>query len=161
MSIIIVVLLLIALFLIFLIYSDLGTTDMVGGSRAAIFSRFQYQPEFPFISQLDTDDPVRFSKVYNVAGPVKFITGRPYKYYHTLASTWAYPWQFPQQINLPCIRQASDHCQEPIIMVKKEEDKLGGLGVATPKDIVRPSPCFDKFYEQCLQLMPPIEQNKD
>lgn len=120
-----------------------------GGSREAIFSRFSYIPDFPFISQLDQVDLDRFSKSYNVAGPIKLISGRPYRYYRTEDSTWVYPWQFPQPINKGCIQKAVDRCHENVIMLKKEEDKTGGLSVDTPKDIVRVSPCFNQTYTDC------------
>jgi hypothetical protein len=123
--------------------------DLRGGSREAIFSRFKYTPEFPFMSKFDTVDLDRFSKVYNIAGRVKFIMGRPYKLYHTEKSTWLYPWEFPEEINMRCIKEASTRCNEPIIMIKREEDKLSGLAVPTPKDVVRVSDCFDKIYERC------------
>jgi len=127
------------------------THQLYGGSREAIFSRFNYIPEFPFISQLDTVDLERFSKVYNIKDPLKFTAGRPYRYYHTDHSTWVYPWDFPQEIQMRCIKEASDKCHEPIIMIKKEEDKLSGLAVSNPKDIVRVSDCYNKVYEQCQQ----------
>lgn len=127
-----------------------GNVDrQFGGDRAAIFSRFNYQPQFPFISTFNTVDLERFSKVYNMTDPVVFFSGRPYKYYHTEDSTWLYPWHFPQEVHLDCIQEAVNKCHEPIILVKKEEDKLGGLGVKTPKDIVHPSACFIKWYENC------------
>jgi len=138
-----------AITLIILIYSQPDEDSQSGGSRAPIFSRFNYQPDFPFISQFDMVDLDRFSKVYNVTGPVKFLSGRPYKYYATPESTWLYPWQFPQEINHKCINKAGQKCHESVIMVKTEEDKLGGLGIATPRDIVRVSPCFDQIYKKC------------
>jgi len=140
-----------ALVLIILIYSK---NDQNGGSREAIFSRFEYAPEFPFISQFDMTNLDRFSKIYNIPGPIKFISGRPYKYYRTNESTWLYPWDFPQEVNHSCIRQASMRCHEPIILVKKEEAKLSGLSAQTPKDIVQPSSCFSQLYEQCIQQRP-------
>lgn len=145
-------LVLLALILIYLIYTRPYHTNMVGGSREAIFSRFNYQPDFPMISQFDQVNLDRASKQYNVADPVKFIMGRPYRYYHTPDSTWLYPWHFPQPINKPAIQKAMDRCQEPIVMIKQEEDKLGGLGVATPKDIVRVSPCFWDKYSSFDQI---------
>lgn len=126
-------------------------SQLIGGSREAIFSRFNYTPEFPFISQLDTVDLDRYSKVYNLTDPIKFIAGRPYKYYHTEHSTWVYPWEFPQEINTTCINLAAHKCHEPIIMPKKDEEKLNGLAVSNPKDIVRVSKCFDRVYEHCQQ----------
>jgi hypothetical protein len=127
--------------------------EMTGGSREYIFSRFNYTPEFPFISTFDTVDLDRFSKIYNIKDPVKFIMGRPYKYYHTKESTWMYPWEFPQEIHMKCIKEAATRCNEPIIMIKKEEDKLSGLAAPTPKDIVRVSDCYNKVYEQCQEQL--------
>ena len=89
------------------------------------------------------------SKTYNVADPPIFIMGRPYQYLHSVDSTWLYPWHFPREINKSCLQKAIDKCNEPIIMIKSEEDKLGGLGVATPTDIVRPSSCFHHVYDNC------------
>jgi len=125
--------------------------QLYGGSRESIFSRFNYTPEFPFISKLDTVDLDRFSKVYNIKDPVKFIAGRPYRYYHTDQSTWTYPWEFPQEIHMQCIKKAATQCHEPIIMIKKEEDKLSGLAVSNPKDIIRVSDCYNNVYDQCQQ----------
>ena len=116
--------------------------DIIGGSRSAIFSRFNYQPEFPFISKFDKKDLDLFSKEYNMVDNVKFIVGRPYKFYHSKESTWLYPWQFPQEIDDTRIQQAINQCKEPMIMIKTITDKLGGLSVETPKDVVYPSTCF-------------------
>lgn len=138
------------LLVLFALYSF--PTEMIGGSRSAIFSRFTYQPDPPYMSTLDTVDPDRFSKTYNTAGPTKFIMGRPYKYYKTKNRTWLYPWSFPQEINTSCIMRANDQCEgENLIMIKQSEEKLGGLGVATPQDIFRGTPCFNKVYEACLK----------
>jgi hypothetical protein len=126
-----------------------------GGGREAIFSRFSYQPDFPMISQFDTVDLDRFSKVYNIAGPRKYIMGRPYRYYHTEDSTWLYPWDFPRPINYTCLKTAIKECHEPLITIKTEEDKLGGLGVETPRDIVHVSPCFNKEYDKCKGIQHP------
>jgi hypothetical protein len=131
------------------VYGNLTTYSQNGGSREAIFSRFSYHPSFPFISQLDQIDPERFSKVYNSAGPLKLISGRPYRYYRTEDSTWVYPWQFPQPIHTQCLEQAMSKCHEPVVTIKKEDDKLGGLSVETPRDIVKVTPCFDRVYTEC------------
>jgi len=130
----------------------------LGGGREAIFSRFNYTPEFPFMSKLDTVDYIRYSRVYNTPGPVKFISGRPYKYYRSqdihiipqMQSTWLYPWHFPQEINAPCIARASRRCHDDIIPIKDEVGKMSGLAVETPRDIVHVSPCFDRIYEKCV-----------
>jgi hypothetical protein len=120
-------------------------TQQTGGSRAAIFSRFNYTPDFPMMSQFDTVDLDRFSKTYNTADPIRFISGRPYRFYHTKDSTWLYPWHFPQEIDDQTIQRASRICREPITLVKKvEEDKMGGLAILTPKDVVKVSPCFER-----------------
>lgn len=121
-----------------------------GGSRDHIFSRFMYEPQFPMMSQLDQVDLDRFSKTYNQADPIKFIMGRPYRFYHTKESTWVYPTTFPQESDQPCLQKAMNRCQEPIVLVKKQEEKLAGLAVQTPKDIVRVSPCFNRVYQQCV-----------
>jgi len=126
------------------------TSGMIGGSREAIFSRFNYTPDFPMISQLDTVNFDRFSKVYNIAGSLKFIGGRPYRYYKSEDSTWLYPWDFPQEIDRHCTQKASQKCHEPpVILVKKEVEKLNGLATKTPADIVHVSPCFLEAYEKC------------
>ena len=147
------ILVVVIILLIILIYTRSPISDgysLIGGSRESIFSRFNYNPEFPMISQLDTVDFDRFSKVYNTAGPLKFISGRPYRYYKSEDSTWLYPWNFPHEMDRQCTKYASMRCNEsPIILVKKEEEKLHGLAVQTPKDIVRTSSCFNKNYEQC------------
>lgn len=124
-----------------------GNILQSGGSRSAIFSRFNYQPDFPFISQLDTVDLDRFSKVYNVADPMKFIVGRPHRFYHTPDSTWVYPWTFPQPVYYQKLKETSQRCNEPpVVIFKKGEDKLKGLAIETPKDIVHVSPCFEATY---------------
>jgi hypothetical protein len=143
-------LIVLASILIILIYRKPShENEMLGGSRTAIFSRFNYTPDFPMISQFDQVDYNRFSKVYNISDPIKFISGRPYKFYHTADSTWLNPWTFPQEINKPCLQRAMNRCNEHVVMLKSEEDKLGGLSISTPKDIVRVTPCFDQVYEQC------------
>lgn len=146
----VICMILIVILIIVLIYPRSNIYSLVGGSREAIFSRFDYVPEFPMISQLDSVDLDRFSKVYNTAGPLKFISGRPYRYYKSEDSTWLYPWNFPHEMDRQCTTYASRRCNEsPIILVKKEEGKLNGLAVQTPKDIVRTSPCFNKNYDRC------------
>jgi hypothetical protein len=146
------ILIVIAVILIYLIYRQSTPPEFIGGSREAIFSRFNYTPTFPMISQLDAVDLNRFSKVYNTPGPLKFVGGRPYKYYKSEDSTWLYPWNFPHEISRQCTKYASDRCNEPpIALVKKDEEKLHGLGVSTPKDLVNVTSCFNKFYEQCLK----------
>jgi hypothetical protein len=127
------------------------TSQQTGGSRDDMFSRFNYIPDFPMISQLDQVDLDRYSKVYNHAGPLKLIMGRPYRFYDSYDSTWLYPWHFPEEIDKPCLQEASTRCHEPIVMIKKETDKLGGLGVLTPADLVHVSPCFDETYQHCLR----------
>ena len=144
------------IFLIFLVglmfYGLLIPKQQRGGSRSAIFSRFSYQPDFPFISQFDTVNLDRFSRVYNEPGPVKFVQGRPYRLYQSEDSTWLYPWEFPQKINYRCLRVPSDRCHEPpIITVKKAKDKLKGLAVESPKEIVRVTPCYSRWYEKCMK----------
>ena len=126
--------------------------EMTGGSREVIFSRFSYQPDFPNISQFDTIDLDRFSKVYNTPGPLKIISGRPYRFYHTKDSTWLDPWDFPQMVINTCLQKAMRQCQEPIVTLKSEEDKLSGLEAETPPDMVHVSPCFDAVYEACGKI---------
>ena len=140
-----------------MIHLNPDTEELEGGGREAIFSRFNYQPDFPLMSQLDTVDLDRFSKVYNEAGPLKFYVGRPYRFYQTKGtngimsgtSTWLYPWDFPRQIDQPCLQTASHKCNEPIMTVNSEDDKLSGLGAQTPKDLVYASPCFNRVYKEC------------
>jgi hypothetical protein len=124
-------------------------SQLMGGSREAIFSRFKYLPQFPFISRMDTKNLDVFSKEYTARGPLTFISGRPYNLYDTKASTWIYPWYFPQEINMKCAEHAAKRCNEPIIMIKREEDKLSGLAAPNPKDIVRVSDCYRNVYENC------------
>lgn len=138
----------ILIIIIYLIYEQSPTSELIGGSRENIFSRFNYTPSFPMISQFDKG----YSKVYNIAEPIKFIGGRPYKYYRTEKSTWLNPWDFPHEMNTQCTKYASNRCgEQPIIVVKKDAEKLNGLSTKTPKDVVHVSSCFNKFYEQCLK----------
>lgn len=130
-------------------------SNQVGGSRTSIFSRFSYQPEFPFISQLDAVDLNRFSKVYNISGPIKFIHNRPYRYYHSKNSDWLYPWEFPQEINYPCIRLSNSKCHDNAVQIMKEGgDKLDSIAIHTKSDIVQTSPCFNRVYDACLKTIP-------
>ena len=124
--------------------------SQIAGGRKEIFSRFEYQPQYPFISQLDTIDLNRFSRQYNIGGPLKFIAGRPYRYYKTEDSLWVYPWDFPQQINHKCFNRANRQCHQSINLVKKEEEKLSGLASQTPADVVHPSNCWQSVYQKCL-----------
>jgi hypothetical protein len=126
-----------------------SSQDLLGGSRQAIFSRFAYIPDYPMISQMDLKDYDLLSKKYNVADPLELMAGRPYRYYHSPESTWLYPWHFPQDFDHRCLNEASKRCNEPIILVKKETDKMGGMSVETPKDLVRLSPCFNRVYDRC------------
>lgn len=140
--------------LLLVIHLQPDQEDLEGGGREAIFSRFNYQPDFPMMSQLDTVDLDRFSKVYNEAGPLKFYVGRPYRFYQTKdpspgTSTWLYPWDFPQPIDESCMQKASHKCHEPIMTVKSENDKLSGLGAETPKDLVLPSACYNRVFKEC------------
>lgn len=143
--------------LLLVIHLQPDQEDLEGGGREAIFSRFKYQPDFPMMSQLDTVDLDRFSKVYNEAGPIKFYVGRPYRFYQTAethgitkgTSTWLYPWDFPRPIDEPCMQKASHKCHEPVMTVKSESDKLSGLGAQTPKDLVKTSDCYNRVFKEC------------
>jgi hypothetical protein len=138
-------------YLIYLIYHTDGPTDLIGGSRSSIFSRFRYEPDFPMISKMDQNLPDRLSKRYNSEGPVQLFAGRPYEFYSTNDSTWVNPWHFPEQVNGPCLQAAMDQCHEHMTLVKSDEDKLSGLAAATPKDVVNVSACFDRVYKQCVR----------
>ncbi len=121
-----------------------------GGSRSAVFSRWHYTPEYPMISRLDLIDYNLFSKTYNTAGPLKIIVGRPYRNYMMSNGNWDYPWHFPEQDDHSCLKLAESRCNEDIITLNKSADqKLGGLGVTAPKDLLRTSKCFDYVYKQC------------
>lgn len=122
---------------------------LMGGSREAIFSRFDYEPDFPFISQMDQNDLDLFSKTYNQKEGLRFLVGRPYRRYQTPSSTWIYPWEFPQPIHQRCIDQTSARCHETVILPKKEEEKLNGIAGRNPPDRQSVSQCFDTFYQQC------------
>lgn len=140
------------LFTLFVIIrSFCGKNTHYGGSREAIFSRFEYQPDFPMISQLDTVNFNQFSKIYNTGDDTKFIMGRPYRYYHTKNSTWTYPWTFPQEIDRYCIQKASSTCGDKFVQIKQPDEKLSGLGADTPKDIFIPSKCFNQTYNDCQE----------
>lgn len=134
------------------------TFHQEGGSRAAIFSRFYYEPQFPFISKFDDKDLNVFSKIYNTAGPLKIMMGRPYRYYTMAEGNWGYPWHFPGPIMTRCFRLASDLCEENIgiIPIKTEAQKRGGLFYENPREIIRPSKCFDSVYQQCKDGTDPL-----
>ncbi len=146
---IIIILLIFLLFICALIPSKL--IILSGGGRKAIFSRFHYTPEFPYISKLDTIDRNRFSKVYNVAGPLKFIMGRPYRNYQAKDGNWTYPSHFPEPNDDRCVRLASDRCDEPITLPSKNV-----LIIPQSKEVIRPSKCFDSVYKQCRQRIDPL-----
>jgi hypothetical protein len=135
-------------------YENLQT----GGSRAAIFSRFYYEPQFPFISKLDDKDLNVFSKIYNTPGPLKIMMGRPYRYYTMAEGNWGYPWHFPGPIVTRCFRLAADLCEENIgiIPIKTEAQKRGGLFYENPREIIHPSKCFDSVYYQCKKGIDPL-----
>src|SRR5207245_5673247 len=105
-------------FIIFFILLSLSIkksyTDQIGGTRAAIFSRFHYEPQYPFISKFDMRDLNRFSKYYNTAGPLEWIVARPYRFYTMPDGNWGYPWHFPEKANYDCLKLSSDRCEEPI-----------------------------------------------
>lgn len=123
----------------------------IGGSREAIFSRFSYQPDYPFISTFDTQNLDLLSKKYTSPSGYVFIGGRPYLSYDTPQSSWINPWIFPQQSHINCLQKSLDHCNEYVISIKNEMDKLGGLSVTSPEDIVKMSPCFNQTYNQCIK----------
>ncbi len=122
---------------------DLDIHNSVGGSREAIFSRFAYLPfETPFLGP----------KLYQNQSPIKIISGRPYRFYYQKDGSWLNPWSYPLPIDRKCINQSLEKCQEPpIILVKKEEEKLHGLASPTPPDLFLPSPCFNQQYQLCQQ----------
>jgi len=128
-----------------------------GGSRSAVFSRFHYLPQYPFMSKLDTVDLNVFSKIYNVPQRLEIIMGRPYRNYRMADGNWGYPWHFPEPADHTCLQLAEERCgEEAITLLKTPDQKLGGLGVETPKDIVRPSKCFDYVYKQCRAGIDPL-----
>jgi hypothetical protein len=135
-----------------------ASEPQIGGGRSAIFSRFYYEPQFPFMSKLDDKDLDVFSKIYNTAGPLKLIMGRPYRYYTMPEGNWGYPWHFPEPVDSKCLSVASDRCEENIgfVPIKTEAEKLGGLFYQTPKDVIRPSKCFDSVYRQCRAGVDPL-----
>jgi hypothetical protein len=109
------------------------------------------------MSKLDTVDFNIFSKIYNVPQRVKIIEGRPYRNYRMADGNWGYPWHFPRPTNHRCIKLAEERCHEEVItLLKTPDQKLGGLGVLVPKDIVRPSKCFDYVIRQCLDGIDPL-----
>jgi len=128
-----------------------------GGSRSAIFSRFHYIPQYPFMSKLDLVDYNIFSKTYNYPGPLKIIVGRPYRNYRMPDGNWGYPWHFPEPADHTCLKLAETRCHEDVIILNKTADqKLGGLGVTAPKDMIKPSKCFDSVYKQCRSGVDPL-----
>lgn len=134
------------LFVVFILNMNKQTLDnMSGGSRAAIFNRFNYEPlpptSWPFISKLTQDDLNTYSKHYNNAGPLKILMDRPYRNYTMPDGNWGYPWHFPETADRQCYILASNRCDEPINW---------------KKEIIRPSECFDSVYKQCRQGVDPL-----
>jgi len=115
--------------------------NQVGGSREGIFSRFKYEPQYPFMSKFTEDDPVKFSKRYNRAGPLRLIMSRPYRFYTMPLGNWGYPWHFPERTDPYCLVLSSDRCDEPIDW---------------EKELIRPSKCFDSVYKQCRSGIDPL-----
>lgn len=118
-----------------------GQSKQEGGGRKAIFSRFHYEPQFPFMSKFDKYNPNLASKTYNVAGPIRFIVQRPYRNYYMPLGNWGYPWHFPEPIDRHCQYFAADRCDEKLDW---------------QKDMVRPSTCFDSVYKQCRKGINPL-----
>ena len=112
-----------------------------GDMRAAVFSRFDYKPQFPFMSTFTMDDPNRFSKRYNRAGPLKLIVQRPYRFYTMPLGNWGYPWTFPRPKDNHCLQFANDRCDEHLNW---------------KKDVIHPSLCFNSVYQQCRKGIDPI-----
>jgi hypothetical protein len=119
----------------------LNKFEQSGGSRAAIFSHFRYKPQYPFISKLDTVDLNRFSKTYNHAGPLKVITGRPYRFETMPDGNWGYPWHFPEKKQNQCLNLASSMCNQ---VLNKESE------------ILQLSKCSDHVYKQCSDGIDPL-----
>jgi hypothetical protein len=115
--------------------------NQLGGDRKAIFSRFHYMPDLTFMSTFDMDDPDRFSKRYNIPGPLKLIKQRPYRFYEMPPGNWGYPWHFPRPTNHKCLDLASKLCEEKIDM---------------NKNLIRPSECYDSVYKQCQLGIDPL-----
>lgn len=126
------------------------STNQTGSGRKAIFSRFHYAPEFP-MNKLDMRDRQMFSKYYNFGGPLKFIMGRPYRYYQMKDGNWDDPTTFPEPLDLRCVRLASERCEESITLPKQ-----GILSLPLSKQITRPSRCFDSVYQQCRARIDPL-----
>lgn len=116
-----------------------------GGSRAAIFSRFNYEPlppnSWPFISKFTQNEPNKYAHHYNNIGPLKMIMNRPYHNYTGDDGSWLYPWHFPETAQTDCYALASNRCNEPINW--KDET-------------IHPSQCFDSVYKQCRQGVDPL-----
>jgi len=165
----VVIIILIILWLCFA--GSTQTNTQIGGSREAIFSRFHYLPSPNFISQFDTIDYDRFSKVYSQLDNLKFIVARPYSLAHgakpfqssqpsinnqpteqepsiwgNRPTTWLETWQFPIPLDQPCLQKVINHCHEPVFSLKTDEDKLSGLSVDTPPDLQHVSPCFEQTW---------------
>jgi hypothetical protein len=70
---------------------------------------------------------------------------------------WGYPWHFPRPIDYKCLKLATTRCHEGDIVLNRTSDqKLGGLGVIGPEDILKPSACFDSVYQQCRNGVDPL-----
>ena len=158
----VIILILIIIIIFVLVYPDLDgpnqtlMTQQNGSGRTSIFSRFSYLPQYPFISQFSQDDP-RLSKRYNTPERMKIIMGRPYRVYQMNLGNWGYPWTFPEPTDTRCLQLSQDRCNEEVVtLIKTPEQKLGGLGVVSPKEIVRPSRCFDSVYRQCRSGLDPL-----
>jgi hypothetical protein len=131
--------------------TNINSQTQSGGGRKAIFSRFHYTPQFPFTSKLDMRDRNMFSKDYNFGGPLKFIEGRPYRFYKMKDGNWDGPATFPEPDDLRCVRLASARCEEPITLPAQ-----GVLNLPKSKEITRPSQCFDSVYQQCRARIDPL-----
>lgn len=118
-------------------------SEQIGGRRKAIFSRWSYQPDLNYISA-DYNTSDKLYKQYNLAGRLKLIDGRPYKYYTMLDGNYGYPWHFPQATNNRCFKLSQMKCQEPI-----------DINLSKFKTVI-PSKCIDSVFKQCLRGIDPL-----
>lgn len=71
---------------LWLIFARNGNANkMIGGSRADIFSRFHYMPDFVYLSKFGKYDKCDH----------KMIANKPYEFCHMNDASWLQPWTFP------------------------------------------------------------------
>lgn len=118
-----------AIILIYLLYRIYAYSIIEGYSRANIFSRYHYEPNFNVMS------PANHTKRRVI------IQGRPY-IPNEEKSSWYLPWYYPEKSNVFCLKQAEFRCGEKLNL---------------NKDVIHTSKCWNSVYQQCVDGVEPLK----